>query len=27
LNLREPKSRQYLLEQMEQFLFTSAPPA
>jgi Fe-S cluster biosynthesis and repair protein YggX len=27
LNLREPKSRAYLLEQMEQFLFTSAPPA
>lgn len=27
LNLREPKSREYLLEQMEQFLFTSAPPA
>jgi Fe-S cluster biosynthesis and repair protein YggX len=25
LNLREPKARQYLLEQMEQFLFTSAP--
>ena len=27
LNLREAKSRQYLLEQMEQFLFTSAPQA
>ncbi len=27
LNLREPKSRQFLLEQMEQFLFTSAPRA
>jgi Fe-S cluster biosynthesis and repair protein YggX len=27
LNLREPKSRQYLLEQMDQFLFTSAPQA
>ena len=27
LNLREPKARQYLLEQMEQFLFTSAPQA
>ncbi len=27
LNLREPKARQYLLDQMEQFLFTSAPPA
>ena len=25
LNLREPKARQYLLDQMEQFLFTSAP--
>ena len=25
LNLREPKARQYLLEQMEQFLITSAP--
>jgi Fe-S cluster biosynthesis and repair protein YggX len=25
LNLREPKSRQYLLDQMEQFLFTTAP--
>lgn len=25
LNLREAKARQYLLEQMEQFLFTSAP--
>ena len=25
LNLREPKARQSLLEQMEQFLFTSAP--
>ena len=25
LNLREPQARQYLLEQMEQFLFTSAP--
>ena len=27
LNLRDPKARQYLLEQMEQFLFTSAPQA
>lgn len=27
LNLRDSKSRQYLLEQMEQFLFTSAPQA
>ncbi len=27
LNLREPKSRQFLLEQMEQFLFTNAPQA
>jgi Fe-S cluster biosynthesis and repair protein YggX len=27
LNLREPKSRQYLLDQMDQFLFTSAPQA
>ena len=27
LNLRESKARQYLLEQMEQFLATSAPPA
>jgi len=27
LNLREPKARQYLLDQMEQFLFTSAPQA
>ena len=25
LNLRDAKARQYLLEQMEQFLFTSAP--
>ena len=25
LNLREPKAREYLLQQMEQFLFTSAP--
>ena len=25
LNLREPKARQYLLDQMVQFLFTSAP--
>ena len=27
LNLREPKSREYLLEQMAQFLATSAPQA
>ena len=27
LNLREPKSKEYLLEQMGQFLATSAPPA
>jgi Fe-S cluster biosynthesis and repair protein YggX len=27
LNLREPKSKEYLLEQMTQFLATSAPPA
>ena len=27
LNLRDAKARQYLLEQMEQFLFTSAPRA
>jgi Fe-S cluster biosynthesis and repair protein YggX len=27
LNLRESKARQYLLEQMEQFLATNAPPA
>lgn len=27
LNLREPKARQYLLEQMDQFLATSAPQA
>jgi Fe-S cluster biosynthesis and repair protein YggX len=27
LNLREAKSRQYLLSQMEEFLATSAPPA
>lgn len=25
LNLREPKSKEFLLQQMEQFLFTSAP--
>ncbi|HSB54805.1 MAG TPA: oxidative damage protection protein [Gemmatimonadales bacterium] len=25
LNLREPKAREFLLQQMEQFLFTSAP--
>jgi Fe-S cluster biosynthesis and repair protein YggX len=25
LNLREPKAKQYLLDQMGQFLFTSAP--
>ncbi len=25
LNLREPKAKQYLLDQMAQFLFTSAP--
>ncbi len=27
LNLREPKTKEYLLEQMTQFLATSAPPA
>lgn len=27
LNVREPKAREYLLEQMDQFLATSAPPA
>lgn len=27
LNLREPGAREYLLQQMEQFLATSAPPA
>lgn len=27
LNLREPKSKEYLLEQMSQFLATTAPPA
>ena len=27
LNLREPGSREFLLQQMEQFLFTSAPQA
>ena len=27
LNLREPKSKEYLLEQMGQFLATSVPPA
>ena len=27
LNLRETSARQYLLQQMEQFLATSAPPA
>jgi Fe-S cluster biosynthesis and repair protein YggX len=27
LNLREPKSKEYLLEQMGQFLATTVPPA
>ncbi len=27
LNLREPKAREFLLQQMEQFLLTSAPRA
>lgn len=27
LNLREPKAREFLLEQMDQFLATSGPPA
>jgi Fe-S cluster biosynthesis and repair protein YggX len=27
LNLREPEARQFLLQHMEQFLFTSTPPA
>ena len=27
LNLREPKAREFLVQQMEQFLFTSAPQA
>jgi Fe-S cluster biosynthesis and repair protein YggX len=25
LNLRDPKAREFLVQQMEQFLFTSAP--
>ena len=27
LNLREPKSKEFLFQNMEQFLFTSSPPA
>lgn len=27
LNLREPKAREFLIQQMEQFLFTSTPQA
>ncbi|NOT07286.1 MAG: oxidative damage protection protein [Gemmatimonadales bacterium] len=27
LNLRDPKAKEYLLQQMDQFLATSAPPA
>ena len=27
LNLREPQAKEFLLQQMEQFLFTSAPQA
>jgi len=27
LNLREPQAREFLLKQMEQYLFTSAPQA